>query len=249
MTLAGKTVVITGAGRGIGRGFAIGFAGDGAQVVGFGRTERDLQETAKQCGGRMHAVVGDLASEADVARLFAEAERMHGKVDVLVNNAAVYPKQLFLESSQSEWAHAFATNVLGLAHCCRLALPGMLARGHGRIVNLGSFAWKGPIPASSAYCSSKAAVTVFTKALAGEVDRARHPDVLINELLAGVYKTAMSDVGDPPAAAYPFVRRLALLPSGGPHGQMFLRDELLEEPIGRRERLRRLFARLRGGNG
>ncbi|MEX2209240.1 MAG: SDR family oxidoreductase [Myxococcota bacterium] len=246
MIFTGNTVVITGAGSGVGRALAQGFAGDGANVVGFGRTREDLERTAASCAGRMQLVVGDVSREADVVRLFEEVQRLHGRVDVLVNNAALYPKRNFLDMSHAEWAHAFETNVIGLAHCCRLALPGMLARGHGRIINMGSFAWKGPGPASSAYCASKAAVTVFTAALASEVDRARHPDVLVNELLAGVFRTRMSETGEAPEAAYPHARTVASLPAGGPHGRIFLRSEVFVEEHGLRARAKRIAGKLLG---
>jgi 3-oxoacyl-[acyl-carrier protein] reductase len=146
-----------------------------------------------------------------------------------------------------EWAYAIETNVIGMATCCRLALPGMLARGHGRIINMGSFAWKGPIPATSAYCASKAAVSVFTKALANEVDRQRHPDVLVNELLAGVFRTRMNDSGEEPSAAYPHARTVASLPAGGPHGEIFLHSQIFVEEGGLRARAKRLLRRLSGG--
>lgn len=246
MIFAGKCVVITGAGSGIGREFSLGFTRDGANVVGLGRTREDLERTAASCDGRMSFVVGDVARAADVERLFDEAARRHGKVDVLVNNAALYPKKLFLDMSAEEWAHALETNVIGLARCCRAALPGMLERGHGRIINMGSFAWRGPIPASSAYCASKAAVTVFTKALASEVDRERHPDVLVNELLAGQFRTRMSDVGEDPREAYAHAKTVASLPAGGPHGQIFLHSQIFVEEAGMRARLRRIVRKLSG---
>jgi NAD(P)-dependent dehydrogenase (short-subunit alcohol dehydrogenase family) len=236
--------VLTGAGSGIGRAFAIGFARDGAQVIGMGRTRADLEATAAQCGGRMRFVVGDVTREADVDRLFAEAGP---RVDVLINNAAQYPKTMFLDSTHAEWTHAFETNVIGLALCCRKALPGMMERGHGRIINMGSFAWRGPIPASSAYCSSKAAVTVFTKALANEIDRAKYPDVLVNELLAGQFRSRRNDSGDDPAEAYPHARTVASLPAGGPHGEIFLHSAIFsDEGGGLRSRLRRRLGRLLG---
>ncbi len=247
MRFAGKTVVITGAGSGVGRGLAVGFSRDGANVVAIGRTESDLARTAALCGERgLVWIVGDVAREADVERLFAAAIARHGRVDILVNNAALYPKQLFLESSHREWAYAIETNVTGLAYCCRLALPGMLERGHGRILNMGSFAWLHPIPASSAYAASKGAVRAFTKALAAEIDRQRYPDVLVNELLAGVYRTRMSETGDHPDDAYRHASFVASLPANGPHGEIFLRSELYFEETGLRARARRLASRILG---
>lgn len=247
MIFSGKVVVITGAGSGIGRGFAVGFARDGAQVVGISRTSADLAHTAELCGpGKMHWVAGSVAREDDVDRLFSEAMKRHGRVDILVNNAALYPKVRFLESTHREWAEVIETNVLGMALCCRKALPGMLERGYGRILNIGTFAWRGPIATASAYSTSKAAVPVLTKSLAAEIDRARYPDVLVNELLPGVFRTRMSERGEDPMAAYAHARVVASLPSGGPTGATFVRSELHVEPVGIRGKARRILSRLTG---
>lgn len=246
MLFEGKTVVVTGAGSGVGRSLAIGFCSDGANVVGFGRTRATLEEAASRCQGRMRFVVGDVANEPDVDELIAEATRDGGHVDVLVNNAAVYPRQLFLEGTHAEWVAAFESNVFGMALCCRKTLPGMLARGYGRVINMGSFAWKGPIPEASAYSTSKAAVTVLTKSIAIEIDRARYPDVLVNELLAGQFVTGMSEIGEDPSAAYPHARTVASLPSGGPTGEIFLQSSIFAEQAGLGGRLRGLVARVLG---
>jgi NAD(P)-dependent dehydrogenase (short-subunit alcohol dehydrogenase family) len=237
-----KTVVITGAGSGIGRGLAAGFCADGANVVGFGRTAAALEATAREIGrGKMHVVVGDLGREEDITRLFAEARSRFGRIDVLVNNAALYPRHLFLEGPADELERVLEVNVLGMARCCRAVLPDMLARGHGRILNLGSFAWRGPIPTASAYSISKAAVHVLTKSIAVEIDRARYPDVLVNELVPGIVKSGMSPEGLEPAEVYPFARAIVDLPAGGPHGELFLKGELHRE---RPSWKRRLLARL-----
>lgn len=248
MIFSDKCVVVTGAGSGVGRALAMGFAADGATVIGIGRTRADLEQTARLCpDGRMHFVVGDVGKTEDVERLFAEATRLCGKVDILVNNAAVYPKQAFLDSTHEEWGGAIQTNLVGLAHCCRLALPGMLQRGYGRIINVGSLAWLGPIPNSSAYSASKGAVRAFTRSLATEVDRSRYPDVLINELLPGVFKTRMSDDGEDPMSAYPHARVVASLPANGPTGRTFLQSAIYIEDHGLRARARRLLSRLTFG--
>jgi len=248
MDFLNKTVVVTGAGSGIGRAIAVGFCSDGASVMGIGRTSADLEETARICGaGRMHFVVGDVARPADVEQLFSDTVHRHGKVDILVNNAALYPKVAFLESTHEQWSRVIYTNVIGMALCCRVALPGMLERGFGRIINLGSFAWKGPIPNSSAYSASKGAVRALTKALASEIDRIRYPDVLINELVPGVVRTQMSETGAEPRDVYPHARFVASLPRNGPTGRTFEQSTLHIEDYGLRARLKRFVARASGG--
>ncbi|MBN2195884.1 MAG: SDR family oxidoreductase [Polyangiaceae bacterium] len=239
-------VVVTGAGSGVGRGIAAGFCQDGAQVFGIGRTEADLERTAKTLGqGRMRWIVGDVSRGADVERLFALAEGECGRVDVVVNNAAVYPKVRFLAHDMEDFERGLAINVGGVARCCRRALPGMLARGYGRVINIGSFAHADPVPEASLYSASKGAMSVLTKAVAREIDPLEYPDVLVNELVPGVYRTRMTpDEGDDPMSAYPFVKNLVTLPRGGAHGRVFLRDRLIENHHGWRARLRRVLGRV-----
>lgn len=250
MIFSEKTIVVTGAGSGIGRAFAIGFCADGGTVVGISRSEADLKETARLCpGARMHYVVGDIGREQDVRLLFSEAQRLHGKVDILVNNAAQYPKLGFLQMTMEDWNAVIRTNVMGMAMCCHAALPGMLERGFGRIVNVGTFAWMGPIANSSAYSASKAAVRPLTKALAAEIDRSRYPDVLVNELIPGVVRTGMSETGEDPSDIYPHARVVASLPRGGPTGQTFFQSAPYVENHGLRARLKRVLAKAGFGSG
>lgn len=245
MGFSNKTVLVTGAGSGLGRAIAIGFAQDGARVVGIGRHEAALAETRRLCGtDRMAFVVGDVASEADAAAAFALAKREFGPVDILVNNAAQYPKAAFLDGAFSDWRRAVDTNVIGTALCCRLALPDMLERGFGRIINVGTFAWLGPIANSSAYSASKAAIRPFTKSIALEIDRARYPDILVNEFIPGEFQTGMSERGEDPSAVYPHLKVVASLPRGGATGETFFKSEMLREPVSRRQRVKQLVSRL-----
>jgi NAD(P)-dependent dehydrogenase (short-subunit alcohol dehydrogenase family) len=244
MDLSQLSVIVTGASGGLGRAMAVGLARDGATVTGFGRSAAGLAQTQSMCPpGKMYCVAGDLTKQADVESLFAEAMRRTGRVDVLVNNGATYPKKNFIGEPFGEWEHAVLTNVVGTARCCHLALPGMLERGFGRIVNIGTFAWLGPIPASSAYSASKGAIRPLTRALASEIDRARYPNVLINEFIPGEFKTGMSDHGEEPEAVYPNLRLVISLPSGGPSGETFFKSEMLQEPVGRKDRIKRLLSR------
>jgi NAD(P)-dependent dehydrogenase (short-subunit alcohol dehydrogenase family) len=245
--LEGKVVVVTGAGSGVGRGLAAGFCRDGAQVVGIGRTEADLEETARTYGqGRMSFVVGDVSSAEDVERLFAKAEADHGRVDILINNAAVYPKERFLDSDLEAFQRALLINVMGVAHTCHRALPGMIERGFGRVVNIGSYAFRGPVAGAAIYSASKGAVDVLTRALAVEIV---HPNVRINQLMPGIYRTRMTpDQGDDPMTAYPHCKVAATVSDGGPHGQTFLLSELVEEAAqgGLRAKLRNAARRWLG---
>lgn len=248
MGFSNKTVLVTGAGTGLGRAIAVGFAQDGARVIGIGRHDVGLSETRRLCGAdRMAFVVGDVASESDVAAAFALAKREFGPVDILVNNAAQYPKVPFLAAPFREWRAAVDTNVIGTALCCRLALPDMLEHGYGRIINVGTFAWLGPIANSSAYSASKAAIRPFTKSIALEIDRARYPDVLVNEFIPGEFRTGMSDRGEDPSAVYPHLKVVASLPRGGPSGETFFKSDMLREPVGRRQRVKQLISKMTFG--
>jgi NAD(P)-dependent dehydrogenase (short-subunit alcohol dehydrogenase family) len=244
MDLSQLSVVVTGASGGLGRAMAVGLARDGATVTGFGRSASGLEQTRAMCPpGKMFCVTGDLTQQADVEALFAEAIRRTGRVDVLINNGASYPKKAFVGESFADWEHAVLTNVIGTARCCHLALPGMLERGFGRIVNVGTFAWLGPIPNSSAYSASKGAIRPLTRALASEVDRGRYPDILINELIPGEFRTGMSDHGEEPDAVYPHLRFVVSLPSSGPTGQTFLKSEMLQGPVRLKTRIKRAISR------
>jgi 2-hydroxycyclohexanecarboxyl-CoA dehydrogenase len=238
--------VITGVGGGIGRALAIGFSRGGTKVVGISRDEQKLHETASECPeGMLDSIVGDVGSEEDVDRLFSYTLDRYGKVDVLINNAAVYPKGMILEQSTQEWFGAQRINILGIFLCCRKALPPMMERGYGRIINLGSFAARGPVPGGSAYSVSKAAVMCLTKALAVEIDRNKYPNILVNEMVPGTVKTGISAVGDDPTEIYPHARFLADLPAGGPTGRIFIKSDLFDEDYGLRATIRRKLAKLR----
>lgn len=229
MTLKGKVILITGASRGIGRALAMGFADDGASVVAFARSADALADMARGDAGNLLTVVGDVTSEADVDRLVTTAHERFGHIDVLVNNAGVRNKGALLAQPFGSWADVVRVNLIGLALCTHRVLPGMLRRGHGRVINLASRAAECPRPALSAYGAAKAGVLYFTQALAAEVGSPQHPDILINALIPGPTNTAMTrPQGTPnpvplqaPEAVYPHAKFLVTLPPGGPNGRVF----------------------------
>jgi len=228
MDLDGKTIVITGGSRGIGRFLARGFAADGAGVIIFGRNEKDLKETASVNPEKISIVAGDITIEADVDRLCNDATHRYGKIDVLVNNAGIINNGAFVEQSFKEWESVIRVNLIGLAMCTYKVLPGMMERGHGRIVNLASRAAEQCYTTWSAYSASKAGVISFTRAIAAEAGPPAYPDILINALIPGPTKTEMyresgldPSIAQDPQAVYPHTRFVVDLPPNGPHGKIF----------------------------
>jgi 3-oxoacyl-[acyl-carrier protein] reductase len=197
-----KVVVVTGASSGIGRATAELFAGEGALVAIFARSAEKLAGLA---GDRIVAVAGDIAHEADVERLFNDVECRFGDCDVLVNNAGMTDVAPLIDTPPDRWDRMFAVNVRGTYLAARRALPAMLARRNGAIVNVASISGViGPkkFPGFVSYCASKAAVIEMTEALAVEV---RDAGVRVNCISPGSVDTAMwADVsGGAPAAMTP----------------------------------------------
>ncbi|HEX7190587.1 MAG TPA: SDR family oxidoreductase [Thermoanaerobaculia bacterium] len=197
-----RVVVVTGASSGIGRATAELFAREGALVAMFARSAEKLAEIA---GDRMLAVAGDVAHESDVERLFSEVESRFGDCDVLVNNAGTTDVAPLIDTTPDRWDRMFAVNVRGVYLATRRALPAMLARRSGAIVNVASISGViGPekFPGFVSYCASKAAVIGMTEALAVEV---RHAGVRVNCVSPGSVDTPMwAEVsGGAPAAMTP----------------------------------------------
>ena len=220
---AGQVVVITGGGGGIGRALCVGFAADGATVVAIGHRASTLEQTARLCSRPIAQVRADLRLTEACFHAIDDIIVRQGRIDVLVNNAAVSGGGLFLERPFQDWADTIALNLVGAAACCRAVLPQMIRQGNGRIITLTTRLAGMKSYGGSAYSSSKAAVSALMRCIAAELAD-RHPNVLINELIPGPTKTGMSSRGQDPANVYPYVRKLALLPSGGPSGQVFFRD-------------------------
>jgi 3-oxoacyl-[acyl-carrier protein] reductase len=175
--VAGRVALITGAGSAGGIGFAIARAlvAGGAKVCVTATTGR-INDRAKELAAMSH--IADLTDPAQVAGLIAAVEGHLGPVEILVNNAGMVQTGKRVKRGQladwtdAAWAHHMALNINTTFHCCRAALPGMAARGYGRIVNISSVT--GPvvtIDGSSAYATAKAAVTGMTRSIALEYGR------------------------------------------------------------------------------
>jgi NAD(P)-dependent dehydrogenase (short-subunit alcohol dehydrogenase family) len=172
--LAGQVAVVTGAGRGLGRDLALRLAAEGAHVAVAARSAGEVAETAelvRASGGRAGAFTLDVSDAEAVHQLVAEVERTAGPVDLLVNNAAVIaPLGPVWEVDPADWWRLMEVNVLGTFLCARAVLPGMIRRGQGRVVNVGSGAGIESPPHLSAYVTSKAAVIRLSEELALETE-------------------------------------------------------------------------------
>jgi 3-oxoacyl-[acyl-carrier protein] reductase/pteridine reductase len=206
--LAGKSVLVTGGARRIGRAIALALAHAGADVaVTFRSSEAEANETAAEIaalGLRSGAVPCDVRSEASVRTAVAATIAAFGRLDVLVNNAAIFASTALESLSLDQWDMVFETNARGPFLVAREALPHLRA-AHGRIVNIGSLgashAWAG----HAHYCASKAALHMLTQAMA----KAFAPDVSVNCVAPGWIDFPESSAAPSVASARPAGEREA----------------------------------------
>ena len=199
-SLEGRTALVTGANRGLGRAFADAIADAGADVVVVGRHDDRNREAAtaisERSGRRTTVATGDVSDPDDVRRIVDRALAEHGRIDVLVNNAGICYHRPALEVPDEEFADVFDVNVTGLWRMSRAVAPSMIESGGGSIVNVGSISamivnrpqWQ------PAYNASKAAVHQLTKSRAAEW---APPHIRVNAIAPGYVKTEMAPVDEP----------------------------------------------------
>lgn len=246
-TLKDQVVVITGASRGLGQALVSAFLEHDARVAGLIRSPTEQTNPAgPPSTSSPWFIQADVAVYAEVERAVATVQAHWGGIDILINNAAVYPRTSFLQETAGEWHQAIATNINGVANGCKAVLPGMIERNHGIILNVGSFADIAPIANSAAYSASKGAVRALTKAIAKDLPEGS--GVLIHEWIPGHLRTRMSEfTGIDPMTAARWAIEVMQNPAINQAGQIFERNAVWQKPLSRKQKalgiLKKLFGR------
>jgi len=194
MKLENKIALITGGGRGIGRAIAFAFAREGANIAVAARTWEEVDAVANEinseCEVETVSIVCDVADNESVRAAFAEVIAAFGRgPDVMVNNAGIAESAPFLKTDEALWQRHLAINLTGTFYCTQAALPGMLERGWGRIINIASIAGKTGAPYIAAYAASKHGVLGMTRSLALEVAA---KGITVNAICPGYVDTQMT---------------------------------------------------------
>ena len=191
LSLTGKTALVTGAATGIGRAIAVAMGNAGATVIvnHLGRPEQARHTVAliEAAGGSAWAVEADVSRAASVRHMAGVCLQRHGGLDILVNNAGILLEKPFLDTSEAEWDHVLGTDLKSVFLCCQAALPAMLRRGGGCIINVASELGYLGRAGFTAYTAAKAGVITLTRSLAREFA----PTVRINAIAPGPVDTPM----------------------------------------------------------
>ncbi|OGK79683.1 MAG: hypothetical protein A2X52_04880 [Candidatus Rokubacteria bacterium GWC2_70_16] len=192
LALEGRVALVTGASRGLGRALALALGAAGAAVACAARSVEGVEDTAariREAGGQARAFALDVTQGDQIAATVAAVEQGLGSLDILVNNAGINLEKRFVELTDEDWEGILGTNLTAMFRCCRAVAPSMIARGRGKIVNIGSMWGRLGVPRYSAYCVSKAGVDALTRCLA--IEWARH-NIQVNCVAPGYLRTDFS---------------------------------------------------------
>lgn len=239
--LKDKIIIVTGAGSGLGRQLAASLVDHGASVIGFGRSIEKLEAIAQSLSesDRFTALKVDVSEFEEVQRAVAIVTEKFGRIDIVFNNAAVYPKANFVDELASDFASAVAINVCGIANVCKAVIPVMRQTGKGRLINLGSWAHLGPIENSAVYSCTKGAVHSLCKAIAADI-AAKDLNIETLEWIPGHLNTQMSEfTGMDPKIAAAWGAEIAAKPPLGKHHAIFEQNWEWQPPLGLKAKIKR----------
>ena len=227
--LKDKWALITGSTRGVGQYIATGLAEHGCNIIVHGRKLESTADTLAKLAAfdvETHAVAGDIGTAAGLAAVIAGVKAGPGYVDILYNNAAIQnPWKEIWDIPMEDWLATFNINLFAMIQLCNAFVPGMVARGYGRIINLTSGIRD--IPQLAPYSVSKAAVDKYTLDMAAEL---QGTNVLVSHLDPGWLKTDMGGANAPGevASVLPGALVPALLEEGSPNGKRFAAQDYVE---------------------
>jgi len=192
MKLKGRTALVTGGSRGIGRAVAIALADEGADVainyVSSETAARDVAEHVKKMGRRAMLAQADVSDYPDTFRMAQDVVREFGHLDILVNNAGINSDKTFTKMDHASWRKVLGTNLDGVFNCTKVFVDQMLTQGYGRVVNMTSVIGQIGNFGQANYAASKAGVAAFTKSLAKEL---AGKGVTVNAVAPGFIETEM----------------------------------------------------------
>ena len=192
-SLEGKIALVTGASYGIGFAIATAYAEAGATIV-FNDIKQELVDKGlaayEEKGIKAHGYVCDVTDEEQVNELIAKIDKEVGVIDILVNNAGISHINLLSDMTDEDWNHIIQTNLSSVFYCCRQAIPPMVSKRSGKIINISSMWGLSGASCEVAYSASKSGINGFTKALAKELAPS---NVQVNAIACGVIDTSMND--------------------------------------------------------
>jgi len=188
--LANKTAIITGAGSGIGRGIALAFAKEGANVVLVGRRKANLEETAQAAGGSTLVISADVTQASEITQILQQTAQHFGAINVLVNNAGLLHPGTAEQITEAQWDETFNVNVRGVWLFSRAVLPYLRKSNGGSIINVASVLGINGVRLRAAYASSKGAVVLLTKCMA--LDHSSE-QIRVNAICPGFVETELTD--------------------------------------------------------
>ena len=183
-----RVILITGASRGLGRALFEHSLDAGHHAIGIVRSKQDCIHSG--------LIQADLGESTSLIAALEEAQDRFGRIDILINNAAIYPRDDVLNTPIERFSSAIHTNLIAAVSCAAAVIPGMLVHGYGRVLNVGSWVDRSPPTKSAAYAASKGALHAVTKAMSADLEAQRGgKDVQIHEWIPGRLATRMNDLG------------------------------------------------------